>query len=282
MTEQALDRDKQAQQNRNIMIFILVMSMSGLENLIAELMPELQIGVLELGVSTFYFVPFALAMIFGTWWAALAVPVGEIVFSDLILGEFGGLGEFEEVLLVTAALTIVMRIVKDPSNRRQLFIAAIVGYFLSEMAGTFIDILKVWVGVEEFEAVPGLPKSIVVLEMLDFLSEFIISGILLGAIPAMYLTPRLYGKIEPLMGLEPRKPDDPVKDGSTKVLIIFSLASVVLATVIALLAEAGVSLVEWEPEFLDTLGSWFLWVAIAAAAAAGGAVLMIQAKKRAA
>ena len=35
-------------------------------------------------------------------------------------------------------------------------------------------------------------------------------GILLGAIPAMWLIPALHGKIEPLMGMRPRVPGEPI------------------------------------------------------------------------
>lgn len=268
--------DRQADQSRNVMIFILVMSMAGLENLIAELMPELEIGLLEVGISTFYFVPFSLVVLFGTWWAALAVPVGEIVFADLILGEFGGLSEFEEVLLVTVALSIVMRMVKDPKNRRQVAIAALVGYFIAEMAATVIDIAKVWIGVEELEAVEGLPESIVVLEGIDFLIEYIVSGILLGALPAMWLVGRLHGRIEPLMGLEPMSPDTPRNFAPAGQLAAWSIGGILLGGVIAIIAEAGFSPGEWEPEFLETFGDWFIWVGIAAAAIVTAVVIVVR------
>lgn len=269
---------KESNQSRDIMVFILVMSLAGLENLIAEIIPELELGLIEVGISTFFFVPLALVILFNSWWAAFAAPIGEIVFSDFLLGEFGGLGEFEEVFLVAVGLYVAGRIVRDPKNRMQILVAGLLAYFISEMAATFIDILKVWVGVEELEAVEGLPESIVVLEMIDFAIEFVISGVLFGALPAMALTPRLHGKIEPLMGLRPRTSDDPVPAGADRTLWIIGAAFVVLATVIAIIAEAGVSIVEWEPEFLDTIGEWFIWVAIAAAAVVAVLVLVIRAR----
>lgn len=280
MSEASMDVDKQSTQSRNVMIFILVMSMSGLENLIAELMPELEIGLLEVGISTFYFVPFSLVILFGTWWAALAVPIGEIVFSDLILGEFGGLSEFEEVFLVTVALIIAARIARDPSDRRKVFIAALVGYFIAEMAATFVDIAKVWVGVEELEAVEGLPESIVVLEGIDFLIEYVISGFLLGALLAPGLTARLYGKIEPLMGLEPRKSSDDPPGGSAGTVAIVAIIGILLAGVVAIIAEAGINPGEWEPEFLDVLGDWFIYIPIAVSAAVIAVILAVRAGKK--
>lgn len=280
MANQSIAPEKQAEQSRNIMIFILVMSMSGLEGLIAELMPELEIGLLELGVSTFYFVPLSLVVLFGSWWAALAVPVGEIVFSDLILGEFGGLGEMEEVFLTTFALYIAARIVRDPSNGRQVLIAGLVGYLIAEAAATFVDIFKVWVGVEELEAVEGLPESIVVLESIDFAVEYVISGILLGAIPAMALAPRLHGKIEPLMGLEPKRPDDPQTGTTNARLWLIGILFVALAVLTATVSEIGINLVEWEPEFLDTIGEWFIWVPIAVSLIVAIAILATRPRSR--
>lgn len=265
-------------QSKDIMVFILVLSLSGLENLVAEIMPELELGLIELGISSFWFVPLSLCILFNSWWAAFAAPLGEIVFSDLLLGEFGGLGEFEEVFLAATALFIAGRMVKDPKNRTMVLIAGLASYFIAEMAGTFVDILKVWVGVEELEAVEGLPESIVVLEMIDFSIEYIITGVLLGAIPAMFLTPRLHGKIEPLMGLKPRSPQDQPPAGSKARIWIIALAFIVLGIGIAIAAEAGISIIEWEPEFLDTIGEWFIWIGIASSALVALAVLVIRTK----
>ncbi|MDI6601386.1 MAG: hypothetical protein QME46_06355 [Thermoanaerobacteraceae bacterium] len=53
-------------------------------------------------------------------------------------------------------------------------------------------------------AAPGLPESVFALEMIDFLVEFVITGIIFGLIPTLYFVPMLYGKIEPLMGIKPR------------------------------------------------------------------------------
>lgn len=266
-------------QAKMIMIFILVMSLSGLENLIAELIPAPEIGLVEVGISSFFFVPLALVILFNNWWAALAAPIGEIVFSDLVLGEFGGLGEFEEVILVTVALFIAGRLVKDPKNRKQVLIAGLVAYLLAEVPATFIDIFKVWVGVEELEAVEGLPESVVVLETLDFAVEYVITGVLFGALPAMGLTPRLHGKIEPLMGLKPRTPEAPRQEGTGGKLAIYAVLGLIAATIIAVVSEMGFNIVEWEPEFLDTIGEWFIWVPIVLAAVVAAVVLFFRANR---
>ena len=56
--------ERQNVRSKMTMIFILVLSLSGLQNLIAELLPELEIGLLEIGVSTFWFVPLSLCLLF--------------------------------------------------------------------------------------------------------------------------------------------------------------------------------------------------------------------------
>lgn len=266
-------------QSKIVMIFILVLSLSGLENLIAEIIPSIEIGPIEVGISNFFFVPLVLVILFNNWWAALAAPIGEIIFSDLILGEFGGLGEFEEVILVTVALMVAAYLVKDPKNRMQVLIAGLVAYLVAEIPATFIDILKVWVGVEAFEAVEGLPQSIVAVESIDLVIEFIISGVIFGALPAMWLAPRLHGKIEPLMGIRPRTPGDrPVSTSMS--LVIIGLLGVVASAIIAIVSANGFNLVEWEPEFLESIGEWFIYVAIAIAAVIAAAVIYVAATTR--
>lgn len=247
------------------MVFLLVLALSGLENLVAEIIPELQLGPLEIGISSFFFVPLVLVILFNNWWAALAAPLGELLFADIVLGEFGGLGEFEEVILVTVALMIAARIAKDPKNSIMVLIAGLLAYVALELPATLIDIIKVVIGVEEFEAVDGLPESIYVLEFIDFGIEFIVSGVIFGALPAMALAPQLYGKVEPLMGMQPRTIEQDNSDNSTRFWIIGAIA-VVVAAVVAIVAEQGLTIVEWEPEFLDSIGEWFVYVGMAIAA----------------
>lgn len=261
-------------QSKVTMAFILMLALAGLENLVAEIIPTLEIGPIELGISTFFFVPFVLAILFNNWWVALAAPLGELIFSDLVLGEFGGLSEFEEVVIVPVALMVGAYLARDPQNRRQVFIAALVAYLVVEVPATLIDIAKVWIGVEEFEAVEGLPESIVAIESIDFLIEYIISGVIFGAIPAMWLAPRLHGKLEPLLGMKPRSPDDPQRLGTPAMWIIGIVATLV-AGFIAVIAEAGFNIVEWEPEFLDSIGGWFIWVGIVLAAIIAATVIFI-------
>src|SRR5699024_10155582 len=105
---------------------------------------------------------------------------------------------------ITTAMYIAGMLVRDPTNKRQISVAALVGVAIDQILGAIVDFGKVWYGVEELEAVPGLPESIVVMEAFDFVNNMVISGVFFGLIPTLYLIPKLYGKIEPLMGMNPR------------------------------------------------------------------------------
>lgn len=206
--KQTLTPNVTASSDKRMMVFILVLSLSGLENTIAELIPEPTMGPIELGISSFIFLPLALVFLFPYIEAALAVPLGEIVFTEFLLGEFGGFSEFSEVILITTFVYVAAQMVHDLTNPRQVFLAAVFAKIGSQIPATLLDIGVVVVGAEELEAVPGLPESIVVIEFVDMIPEAIITGLVFGAIPTMYLVPSLYGKVEPLLGLEPRPQSD--------------------------------------------------------------------------
>jgi len=251
--------------NQDMMVFILVMSLTGLQNAFTEILPEFTLGPLELGVGEFLFIPIVLVLLFRTFWAALAVPVGEIVFGEILLGEFNGLGAVEGLLLITACYYFAATLLQDPENRTQLAIVVFLAEALEEFFAMWIDVGKVYVGVEELEAVPGLPESILVLEAVDFATQMVITGIVFGVIPALYLYPKLHGKVEPLLGMEPFR-----GERGASMFGGFSIkrfAVILLAFPLALGAEAasesggGINVV-WEPEFLEMYGQSFMIVPI--------------------
>lgn len=253
----------------DMMVFILVMSLTGLQNAVTEILPEFSVGPLELGVGEFVFIPIVLVLLFRTYWAALAVPVGEIVFGEILLGEFDGLGAMEGLLLIPVCYYFAAKLLQDPENTRQLAIVVFLAEALEEFFATFIDIGKVYIGVEELEAVPGLPESIIVLEGVDFVTQMVITGIVFGVVPALYLYPKLHGKVEPLLGMEPFEGERGASMRSG--FSIAALAAVVVAFPLAFAAEAGSEVggavnVIWEPEFLDTYGQAFIAVPIVASA----------------
>ena len=78
-----------------------------------------------------------------------------------MLGQFGGLGELEKFLTVTIGVYVAGRMVKNPRNYKMVGIAAISGTALQLAMGAVVDICKVQFAVEDFEAVAGLPESVV-------------------------------------------------------------------------------------------------------------------------
>lgn len=260
-----MSKDTNVNQSHNLMIFVLTMSLYGLATLITELIPSFQIGIVEFSVEYFLFIPLSLAMLFDPLSAALGAATGELVFSEIMLGQFGGLGELEKFLTVTIAVFVAGKLVKDPMNRKMVGFAAMFGVVLQQLMGTIVDILKVQLAVEEFEAVPGLPESVFATEGFACLNDIMFSGILFCLLPTLFLVPRLYGKIEPLLGMKPRTPEN-VKEG-TSVLspkaVILSVFGFVAAIVCEIASEKGMELIDWEAEWAESFGSYVVGIGVA-------------------
>ena len=278
----SITQKQTATQPQKLMIFVLSMSLYGLATLFTELIPSFQVGIVEFSVEFFLFIPLTLAMLFDPLSAALGAATGELVFSEIMLGQFGGLGELEKFLTVTIGVYIAGRLVKDPRNRALVGVAAITGTAAQLLMGTAVDILKVQLAVEDFEAVAGLPESVFATEGFAFLNDLLFSGILFCLLPTLYLVPKLYGKIEPLLGMAPRTPDSAVSGISPKALAVCAVGFV-CAIVAELAATAGMSLIDWEAEWAGN-GTALALGMVAAAVIAIAALLVIKrnAEKKAA
>ena len=270
----SITQKQTATQSQKLMIFVLSMSLYGLATLFTELIPSFQVGIVEFSVEFFLFIPLTLAMLFDPLSAALGAATGELVFSEIMLGQFGGLGELEKFLTVTIGVYIAGRLVKDPKNRAMVGVAAITGTAAQLLMGTVVDILKVQLAVEDFEAVAGLPESVFATEGFAFLNDLLLSGILFCLLPTLYLVPKLYGKIEPLLGMAPRTPDSAVSGISPKALIVCAVGFVA-AIAAELAATAGMSLVDWEAEWAGN-GTALALGMVAAAVIAIAALLIIK------
>ena len=265
---------QQANQSQKLMVFVLTMALYGLATLFSELIPKFQVGIVEFSVEYFLFIPLTLAMLFDPMSAALGAATGELVFSEIMLGQFGGLGEVEKFLTVTIGVYVAGRLARDPANRVMVGIAAITGTALQLFMGTVVDILKVQFAIEDFEAVAGLPESVFATEGFAFLNDLLFSGILFCLLPTLYLVPKLYGKIEPLLGMAPRTPDSAVSGISPKALAVCAVGFV-CAIVAELAATAGMSLIDWEAEWAES-GTAMAVGMVAAAAVAIIALLVIK------
>ena len=149
-----MERKQTATQSQKLMVFVLSMSLYGLATLFTELIPSFQVGIVEFSVEYFLFIPLVLAMLFDPMSAALGAATGELVFSEIMLGQFGGLGELEKFITVTIGVYIAGRLVKNPKNRKVVAASAIGGVIIQQFLGTVVDILKVQFAVSDFEAVP--------------------------------------------------------------------------------------------------------------------------------
>lgn len=258
----------QLTQSQKMMVFILSMSLYGLSNMFTELIPSVQLGVIELSVEYFAFIPLTLCILFHPFYAAIGASLGEIIFGELMLGQFGGIGEVEKFITFSLGMFIAGILVRNPLNRRQVTFAVLAGLLVHHLLGTIVDIGKVWVGVEEFETVSGLAESIVIVEGVALLNDLLFSGILFALLPTLYLVPRLYGKIEPLLGMKPRNNKVQYSLGQivTSKLVVTSVVLAAVAILSEFLSETDWAFGEWEPEFLETFGQWFIWVPIASAA----------------
>lgn len=234
-----------ATQTQKLMIFVLSMSLYGLATLFTELIPSFQVGIVEFSVEYFLFIPLVLAMLFDPLSAALGAATGELVFSEIMLGQFGGLGELEKFITVTIGVYIAGRLVRNPKNRVMVGVAAFVGTGAQLFMGMIVDILKVQFAVSDFEAVAGLPESVFATEGFAFLNDLLFSGILFCLLPTLYLVPRLYGKIEPLLGMQPRTDGIGLGEISVKNVLV-CLVAFVCAIGAEMMAENGISLIDWE------------------------------------
>ena len=265
-----------ANQSQKLMIFVLSMALYGLATLFSELIPKFQVGIVEFSVEYFLFIPLTLAMLFDPMSAALGAATGELVFSEIMLGQFGGLGEVEKFITVTIGVYVAGRLVRDPANRTMVGAAAIGGTAIQLFLGMVVDILKVQLAVDDFEAVAGLPESVFATEGFAFLNDLLFSGILFCLLPTLYLVPKLHGKIEPLLGMEPRTPQTALDPLGAKA-ILGCAAAFVVAAVTQLLAKSGMSLIDWEADWAESSTS--IAVAMVAAAVVVVAVVLAMRKR---
>ena len=183
----------------------------------------------------------------------------------------------EKFITVTIGVYLAGRMVKDPKNHKMVGIAALTGTGVQLFLGMLVDIFKVQFAVQDFEAVPGLPESVFATEGFAFANDLLFSGILFCMLPTLYLVPKLYGKIEPLLGMEPRSEKTALGAVNGKV-ILACLGAFAVAVGAEMLAESGMSLIDWEA---DWAGSGTALAAGMVVAAAAAVIVLVIMKKRA-
>ena len=263
--------------SQKLMIFVLSMSLFGLSNIILEIIPDPSIGPVDISVSYMVFVPLTIAALFSPFWAALGAPLGEIVFTDLLMGDFSGLAEIEGYLQMFLAVFIAGSLIRNPRSKGQIAVGAIVLVLVDKILSAIVDLSKVWIGVEDAEFVEGLPQSMLALETLGLGVDVVMSGVLLGAIPAIWLIPALHGKIEPLMGMRPRVAGEPIpgQAQASGVFVGFAVLLSIASFGFAFLEAFDISAGAFEPDFLDMFGDWFILVSIVAIVVVLGLAILL-------
>jgi hypothetical protein len=253
--------------HKDMMVFILVMSLHGLQSMITELLPEFSVGGLGVEIGPFWFVAMAVVLLFRSIWACLAIPVGGIVFGEILIGDFSALGAVEGLIVITASWFFVMSLITDPDNPVQIAALGFLAKAMEETAAWFIDVGKFYVGVEELEAIAWLPETVWATEGMGALVQIIVAGLIFGAIPAYVLYPRLRGKIEPLLGMESASGrEGPMFTRSSLKRLAAWFLLLPVAFVVETLSETSGGLIVFEPQFVETYGQEFLFVPIVIAA----------------
>lgn len=280
--------------SQRLMILVLSMTLYGVADIVADLLPKVEVGSLELEVAYFAFLPVVLAALLTPLWVALGVAVGEAVIADMLLGSFSGIGELEGFLQLFVGTYVAGCLVRDPRRPARLFWAAMALVAIDKTSSGIIDVVKFAVGIdpEAGEEAGGGLAAVVLAESVELALALVITGALFGGLVAIWLAPRLYGKIEPLMGLRPRDPARPPRLvgpwGSP--FWLMGVLGIVLAAAVGVFgqweehAEVGNPLTAfgaWEAANAEALEESFAWPAAALGLVAGLAVVATVAALRA-
>lgn len=254
--------------NQDMMVFILIMSLHGLQMMFAELLPSFSLGGLEIELGPFLFISYTLVFLFRSFWGCLAVPVGGIVFGEILIGDFSAFGAVESLLMITVSLYLATTMITDPKDIKWLAVLAVVAKGMEELAAQFIDVGKFYVGVESLEAIEWLPETIWFVEVAGATTQVIIAGIIFGALPMMYFYPRMRGKIEPLLGMQPVEghPSGNRFNRDTLKALVAWVVLTPIAFVFEAFSETSGAFLVFEPQFVESYGQIFFAVPIVAAA----------------
>src|SRR5699024_3293248 len=100
-------------------------------------------------------------------------------------------------------------VIRNPRSRPQIITGALLVVVIHKLLSTAVGLGKVWSGLQEAEYVAGRPESMLILEGLGLGIDILMSGVLFGVLPALWPTPALHGKTEPLLRMRPRVPGEP-------------------------------------------------------------------------
>ncbi|ERH02933.1 MAG: hypothetical protein J07HN6_00251 [Halonotius sp. J07HN6] len=251
--------------HKDMMAFVLIMSLHGMQSMITELLPDIS-GVLDVQIGPFWFIAMAVVLLFRSFWACLAIPVGTVVFGEILIGDFNALGAVEALVVVTLSWFFVMSLITDPTDPKQIAGLGFLAKAMEEIGAWLIDVGKFYVGVEEIDAIAWLPETVWITEGMGAFVQIIVAGIIFGAVPAYFLYPRLRGKIEPLLGMSPVEArDGPMFTRTSAKRLLAWTVFLPVAFAFEALSETSAGLINFTPQFVETYGQEFLLVPIVAA-----------------
>lgn len=226
--------------SQKLMILVLSMTLFGISDIVTGIVPSIQVGPLEFEVAYFAFIPVVLAALFCPLWVAIGAPLGEMIFSDMLLGDFGGIGELEGFLQLLLGIYVAGCIVRDPRNRRQLAVAAFTLVAIDKISSAVIDVAKVGIGIdpETLEESDGLFRAVLVSESIELVMALLITGVLFGAVAIGIISQweEFVGRDGGVMTLGSFQPDFVDEYGSTFVWVALGVAALAVAGAVALVA----------------------------------------------
>ena len=213
----------------NLDVFVLTMILYGLACLFSEMIPKVKFGFIELSVEYLLFIPFCISILLSPTAAGLGAATGELVFSEILIGDFGGIKEFNKFARIAFCVWLCGKLVKDIKSRKQVALSSIVSVAVDQFIHFLLNVTMVWLSLDNYKLVPGLPDSIVVIEGIACINDVLFSGILFCMLPTMFLVPMLHGKIEPLLGRAPREIGSEEKLNFSPKMIFIGIAVFVIA-----------------------------------------------------
>ena len=261
-----LAKKQTATQSQKLMVFVLTMALYGLATLFTELIPSFQVGVVEFSVEYFLFIPLTLAMLFDPLSAALGAATGELVFSEIMLGQFGGLGELEKFLTVTIGVYVAGRMVKNPRTtrwwasppspaRRCSWPWAL--WWTSARCSLPWRILRLWPACRKASSPPrALPSS----------TTCCSPASCSACCPRCSWCPSSTGRLSPCWAWPPAR-KRPVVGGVSPKVVLGCVIGFVVAVATQLIAKSGFSIVDWEADWAGSGTALAIGLVVAAALA---------------
>lgn len=183
-------------QSQKMTVFTLSMILFGLSSMIAKLLPSLNFGPFTLSAEYLAFIPLIMCIVFHPLYAAFGAAAGQLVVNGFIFSQIGGIDGLEKSISLFLALFVAGMLVKDPENRKQTAVAAMCFAVIYFGLGSLADLLQVMGGAGELAVLPGLTQIIIAIEIFSFFNAVLVSGVLFGMLPVLYLMPHLNSQLQ--------------------------------------------------------------------------------------